>query len=40
MNIKKGGNINNVFNEIIHNNYTFNNSSQQVLNSYGNNKDK
>ena len=35
MNIKKGGDIKNLFNEIIHNNYTYNNSSQQVLNSYG-----
>ena len=37
MNIKKGGDIKNLYNEIIHNNYTFNNSSLQVLNSYGNN---
>jgi hypothetical protein len=36
MNIKKGGDIKNLFNEINHNNYTYNNSSQQVLNSYGN----
>jgi hypothetical protein len=37
MNIKKGGDIKNLYSEIIHNNYTFNNSSLQVLNSNGDN---